>query len=116
SDLRALGRAIDRLADAAKHSRAANHAPAELGARVDFAMTHAVSSLGSLDANLFARRYPFQTFERSKAELIWGALLVVIDHVRRLTSMIRAVDPRTDERLLEGLVQLQEPLREGAIA
>src|SRR5947209_16269837 len=38
SELRALCRAIDRLADAAKHSRAANHAPAELGARVDFAM------------------------------------------------------------------------------
>ena len=66
---------------------------AELGARLDFAMTHAVSSLGSLDANLFARRYPFQTFERSKAELIWGALLVVIDHVRRLTSMIRGGRP-----------------------
>jgi hypothetical protein len=113
---RGLCRAIDRLGDIAKYSRAANHAPAEMGARLDFAITHAVSCLRSLDANLFGRRYPFQNFERSKAEPIWGAFLVVIDRVHRLASIARAMDPLVDERLLEGLVQLREGLRQEAIA
>jgi hypothetical protein len=115
-ELRALCRAIDRLADTAKFSRGANHAPSELGPRLTWALDHAVSCLRSLDANLFGRRYPFQTFERSKSELTYGALLVVIDHVHRLTTLIRLVDPQVDERLLEGLVSLKEPLRAEAIA
>jgi hypothetical protein len=115
-ELRALSRAVERLADAAKFSRANSHAPAELTARLTWSINHAVSSLGSVDANLFGRRYPFQTFERSKGEPLYGALLVVIDHVRRLTALVRDVDRRIDERLLEGLVMLQEPLREHAIA
>ncbi|MDQ6800286.1 MAG: hypothetical protein M3041_05550 [Acidobacteriota bacterium] len=115
-ELRGLCRAIDRLADAAKFSRPTNHAPAEIGARIIWAINHAVSSLGSLDANLFGRRYPFQTLERSKGETLYGALLVVIDHVHRLTALARKVDPSIDERLLEGLVVLQEPLREQRMA
>src|SRR5213082_1547508 len=39
--LKALCRAIDKLADAAKHSRATTQPPAEIGARIDFAITHA---------------------------------------------------------------------------
>ena len=114
--LRGVCRAIDRLADAAKFSRSATHAPTEIGARINWAINHAVSALGSLDANLFGRRYPFQTLERSKGETLYGALLVVIDHVHRLTALARAIDPRIDERLLEGLVVLQEPLREQRMA
>ena len=99
AELKALCRAIDRLADAAKHSRAAAQPPAELAARLDSAITHAISCLNSLDPNLFARRYPFQTFERSKAELIYGALLVVIDRTHRVTELVRSVDRSVDERL-----------------
>ncbi|HEY8131309.1 MAG TPA: hypothetical protein VII12_05415 [Thermoanaerobaculia bacterium] len=116
TELRALGRSIDRLADTAKYTRGSNHAPADIAAKIDAAITHAISSLGSLDASLFGRRYPYQTLERSKAEPIYGAFLVVIEHVHRLTKFIRAADPRIDERLLEGLVTLQEPLREQVIA
>ena len=115
-ELRALCRAIDRLADAAKFSRPTNHAPAEIGARITWAINHALSALGSLDANLFGRRYPFQTLERSKGETLYGAMLVIIDHVHRLTTLARAADPSVDERLLEGLVVLQEPLREQRMA
>ena len=115
-ELRGLCRAIDRLADAAKFSRTTNHAPAEIGARINWAIQHAAGSLGSLDANLFGRRYPFQTLEKSKGEAIYGALLVIIDHVRRLTAIARAADPNVDERLLEGLVVLQEPLRQERMA
>jgi hypothetical protein len=116
TELRALCRSADRLADTAKYTRGANHAPAEIAAKIDFAITHAISCLGSLDANLLGRRYPYQTLERSKAEPIYGAFLVVIAHVHRLTTLVRFVDAGIDERLLEGLVTLQEPLREQAIA
>jgi hypothetical protein len=116
TELRAVCRALDRLADAAKFSRPTNHAPSEIGARITWSINHAVSALGSLDANLFGRRYPFQTLERSKGETLYGALLVVIEHVHRLTTLLRSADPRLDERLLEGLVVLQEPLREQRMA
>jgi hypothetical protein len=95
TELKALCRAIDRLADSAKHSRA-NHNNSDFTARIDAA----VSSLRSLDANLLGRRYPFQSFERSKAEQIWSAMLVVIDHVHRLTEIVRGLDRNVDERLL----------------
>src|SRR5438445_7435600 len=114
--MRALCLAIDRLADTARFSRASSQAPAEIAARITWSINHALSSLGTLDANLFGRRYPFHTFERSKSEALYGALLVVIDHVRRLTIVTRSIDAGIDERLLEGLVVLQEPLREQNMA
>jgi hypothetical protein len=103
AELKSVGRSIDRVADAAKYSRAATQPPAELPARLDFAITHAVSCLNSLDPNLFGRRYPFQTFERSKAESVYSALLVVIDRVHRATEIVRAVDRSVDEKLLEAV-------------
>ena len=101
NEIKAVCRAIDRLSDAAKYSRANTQGPADLAGRIDQTITHAVASLNSLDPNLFGRRYPFQSFERSRAEAIYGALLVVIDRVRRLTQMVRAVDNTVDERLSE---------------
>src|SRR5438105_6042045 len=104
-ELKALCRAIDRLADAAKHSRTTNQAPTEIVARIDFAITHAISCINSLDANLFGRRYPFQNFERSKAESIYGALLIAIDRTHRLTEIVRAIDRSVDEKLLEKVIE-----------
>lgn len=101
AELKTLGRAIDRLADMAKHSRGVTQPPADISARLHFAITHAVSSLNSLDPNLFGRRYAFQTFERSKAESIYAALLVVIDRVHRLTEIVRTIDRSVDEKLFE---------------
>jgi hypothetical protein len=101
NEMKAVCRAIDRLADAAKQSRAAVQPPQEIASRLDFAITHAVSCLNSLDPNLFGRRYPFQTFERSKAECVYAALLVVIDRVHRLTELVRTVDRGIDAKLLE---------------
>jgi hypothetical protein len=113
---RGFCRAIDRLTETARHGRPASQPPTELGARIDWSINAAVASLNSLDPTLFGRRYPFQTFERSKAEPLNGALLAVIDRLHRLTPAIRAIDPGIDERLLAGLVRLQEPLPEKAIA
>jgi hypothetical protein len=111
AELRALCRALDRLADCARHSRA-NHAPGELGARLHWAVDHAVAMLRSVDGNLFGRRYPVQTHERSKAEPVYAALLVVIQHLWRIHPLALAVDPDLDERLLSGLVRLENPVDE----
>src|SRR4029077_8926322 len=115
NELRALCRAIDRLADVARHSRN-NHPPHDLGDRIAWGLNQAVSCLNSLDPHLIGRRYPFQTAERSKAEPLYGALLVIIQHVGRVLTLVRDVDPGVDEHLLDGLVQLETPLRTQPIA
>ena len=113
--LRCVCRALDRLADAARHGRA-NHAPSAIGERLQWSLQHAVTSLSSVDANLFGRRYPVQTHERSRAEQIVGGFVALLCHVEKLTVLVREVDRGIDERLLDGLVVLQQPLRREAIA
>jgi hypothetical protein len=110
--LRSLCRALERTAEVARQGRspANGHAPAELVARVHWALDQAVSCVKGLDADLVGRRFPVQTFERSKAEPLYAALLVVIVSMERLTPIVRQMEPRIDERLLEHLVTLQQPL------
>jgi hypothetical protein len=115
-ELRALCRAIDRVADVAKRSRGNNHPPADLANRVSWSISHAVTNLKEADVDTFGRRFPFQTFERSNAEPLWAAMLNVIDHVQRLVPRIREIDPGIDEKMYEGLVVLNEPLRREPIA
>jgi hypothetical protein len=114
--LTAVCRTLDRLADVAKHGRTPSHGSAGLTSKVHDAMQHAVANLKTLDESLFGRRYPFQTSERSKAEPLVGCLLAVIDAIRRVVAILRELDPGLDERLLDGLVTLQEPLRLQPIA
>ena len=108
---RLLVRALDRLAEVAKHSRTTQQSH-DTAQRVHAALQHTVENLRSLDADLIGRRFPFHTSERSKAEPLYGALLAVLDAVSRLVPLVRAVDPGLDERLLEGLVVLQNPVDE----
>src|ERR1041384_2494272 len=100
--LRALCKTIDRLADCARHSRM-NHAPAPVGERLRWALNHAVTNLHSLDPNLFGRRYPMQTHERSKGEPIYGCLVAIICQMERTARALREVAPGLDEDLLAGL-------------
>ena len=110
-ELRALVRCLDRVATVARRSHANHqHPPAELGARLQWSVSHTVSILNGVDGETFGRRYPFQTFERSNAEPLWAAMLAVIEHVHRLTELARTVDRGIDERMYEGLVTLQTPL------
>jgi hypothetical protein len=114
-ELRAVCRALDRVADIVRRGRS-GHAPNELTARIRWSLDHAVQNLAAADANTFGRRFPFQTLERSYAEPLWGAVLSVIQHVHNLVPLIREVDPDIDERLYEGLVNLVEPMRREPIA
>ena len=43
-------------------------------------------------------------------------MVAVMSHVRDLTALVRAIDPGLDERLLEGLVTLERPLRKEPFA
>ena len=112
---RALCRAIDRLAETARHTRM-HQPPNDLGDRLIWSVNHAISCLNSLDPALFGRRCPFHTFERSKAEPVYGAMVAMLAHVRNLTAIVRTVDPDVDGRLLDGLVTLEQPLRRDPIA
>jgi hypothetical protein len=109
-ELRALCGALDRVADVAKHSRHNGHAPADLPSRVGWSISHAVTNLRTLDPELFGRRFPFQTFERSKAEPLYGAFLTVVQVLQRIVPLVRAIDPNLDERLMEGIVVLENPV------
>ncbi len=109
NELRGLCRSLDRLADMVRHARA-SHAPHELVPRTIWGLEQALASMRSIDAATFDHRFPFHTFERSRAEPTYAALLLVMAHVDRLLPLIRPLDPRLDERLLEGLVSLERPL------
>ena len=113
--LNALCRAVNNLAEAARHERP-HQDHADITTKVRHALQHAVASLSTLDESLFGRRYPFQTLERSKGEVVVGALLHVIETLKRAVEAMRPADPALDERLLDGLVTLQEPLRTQPIA
>jgi len=113
---RLLCRCIDRVADVARRPRGNHHPPADLGHRLSWGISHAVTNLKEADADTFGRRFPYQTFERSNAEPLWAAMLSVIDHLQRLVPVVREIDPAIDERLYEGLVVLNEPLRREPMA
>jgi hypothetical protein len=103
-ELRDLCRAVDRICDAARTIRPTGHAPSDLAGKIGHAMQNAVASLKAVDGELYGRRYPFQTLERSKAEPVAASMLVLGEHLRRLTRIVRTIDPDVDEKLLVGLV------------
>ena len=81
-----------------------------------WSLSQTVSALNAADHETFGRRFPFQTFERSNAEPLWATVLSVLQHIHRLIDLVREIDPQIDERIYEGLVQLEEPLRRDPIA
>ncbi len=116
AEFRALCRCLDRVADIARRHHGRQHPPNELGSRIQWSIANAVQNLNGADAETFGRRFPFQTCERSNAEPLWAAMLSVIQHVQKLTELVRGIDAEIDERLYEELVQLREPLRREPIA
>jgi hypothetical protein len=109
-ELRAVCRGLERVAAVAGRGRG-GHPPNDAAARIRWTLDHAVQILTAADAETFGRRFPMQTFERSNAEPLWGALLTVLQHVQNLVPLIREIEPDIDERMYEGLVNLIEPLR-----
>ena len=109
AELRNVCKAIDRLAEAAKHSRG-NGVPSELSNRIQWSLDHAVANLKNVDPTTFGRRYPFHYFEKSRSEPLYGALLAVLSAMDRALPVVRAADPSLDERLMAGLVVLANPV------
>lgn len=116
TELRGFCRSLDRVAEVAKRSRGQSHPPSELGARIHWALNHAVGNLNAVDPDTFGKRLPFHTFERSNAEPLNAAVLGVIYHLHRLQDLVRPIDPTIDERIYADLVTLTEPLRPEPIA
>ena len=116
AEIRTLCRAIERVGVIARHHRGNPHPPNDLGTRVTWTIDQTVNSLRAVDPETFGRRFPFQTFERSYNEPLWAAMLSVIQHVQKLVPMVREIEPDIDERLYEGLVQLNEPMRRDPMA
>ncbi|MDQ3281913.1 MAG: hypothetical protein M3Q69_10935 [Acidobacteriota bacterium] len=116
AEFRALCKSLDRLADVARRHRQHPHPPADLASRMPWAIQQAIAALQSADAETFGRRFPFHTFERSNAEPLWATMLSVLQHVQRLIELVREIDREIDERIYEGLVKLNEPLRREPMA
>lgn len=115
-ELRAVCRSLDRVAETAGRRGRGGHPPNDVAARVRWTLDHAIQNLQAADADTFGRRFPFQTFERSNAEPLWGATLAVLQHLQNLVPLIREIEGDIDERMYEGLVNLIEPLRREPIA
>jgi hypothetical protein len=109
--VRSLCKALEVLADVAKHTRVQLHPPNDLSRHVGWSIQHAVASLRSADDDVIGRRFPFHTGERSKSEPLYGAFLTVVDATRRLVDAARFIDPNIDAALLDGLVRLETPMR-----
>ena len=109
ADLRSLCRSLERLVDAAKPT-ARQNGHQELPARIDTLLTVAAANMHLLEATPMGRRNPYHSFDRSKAEPLYAALLSVFCHIDRVITLARAIDPGIDERLQEGLVVLQNPV------
>lgn len=116
AELRALVRSLERICFVARRHHAHLHPPTELGSRLNWTVSQAISSLTAADTDTFGKRFPSHTGERSNCEPLWAAMLSVIQHVQKLIPMIRAIEPDIDERMYEGLVQLNEPLRREPMA
>lgn len=116
TEFRALCRALERTATMARHHRTTGHPPNELGARITWQLNDVVAALRSVSSETFGRRFPFHTGERSSGEPLWSSVLAAIQRVQKVVELVRTVDPEIDERMYEGLVQLQEPLRREPIA
>lgn len=108
--LESLCAALEQLADVARRPRAPHHPPHRLRDRLPWAIELAAGAVSSMDPETAGRRLPFQTFERSNSEPLFASLLTVISRLQRAIPLARAVDPGLDERLLENLVTLQNPV------
>lgn len=100
TQLRAAGTAIDCLTSTVLGRRTTTTEPPALPARIEAALSSAAAALRSLEPTPFGRRFPYHSFDRSKGEPVYGALLAVICQVDRLVPLVRAIDPDIDEKLL----------------
>lgn len=109
TELRALCKALERVIDIAKISTRHN-GHGDLPSRLEEVLTQAAATLRALEPTPFGRRHPYHAFDRSKAEPVYASVLSVLCHTDRALTLARAIDPRLDERLLDGLVVLANPV------
>ena len=111
NELRSLCKSLEKLSEAAKPGRHANGSH-DVAAKIESLLAEVAANLRALETTPYGRRYPYHFFEKSKAEFVYSALLAAICHAERIIPLARAIDGGIDERLLEGLVVLQNPVDE----
>ena len=107
---RQICRWLERLGELARGKRPHLNHDFNLRSRVRSALGFAIESLRGFDATQFRRRQPFHYFERSRAECIYGAFLMVSGELDRLTVLATAIDPDLAAKLSESAPQATEEL------
>ena len=114
SEFRGLARSLDRISDLLRSGRHPNghghqHPSQELHARLDSAFEGAIRALDGVKEDEYGRRAPYQTFERSRWEMIWTAVLRARAQIGRLIDLLEPRDSSLREALLGHLVPAALP-------
>lgn len=113
---RQICRWLERLGEQARGRRPHLNHDLNLRSRVRSTLGFAIESLSALEATQFRRRQPFHCFERSRAECIYGAFMVMNCELDRLTVLATAIDPDLSMKLSEPPYELPPPRTEEFVA
>ncbi|HVT42754.1 MAG TPA: hypothetical protein VMT00_00010 [Thermoanaerobaculia bacterium] len=111
-ELKHLAGSVGRLIEAASRHPKEIRSPEGLRARLEHFFSRALGSVQALDPSRLVLRSHYTEFQRSQGELVFAALLVVGDSIRRLTPLVARINPDVYELLLANLVTLQHPVNE----
>lgn len=106
---RQICRGLERLGEQARGRRwPANH-ESNLKVRLRSALGFAIESINSIDPAQFRRRNPVQLFERSRAECLYSAFLVILTELEKLVATVTTIDPDLPMKLTEPPYALPSP-------
>lgn len=96
--LKRLCRSIERVVEIARHGKPM-HSPAnaDIRGRIESATANAVGALSALDRVHFTQRTPFNSFDRSRGEMLHSAVLIVIRQTRDLVDEVAQSYPAIRE-------------------
>jgi len=98
SHLKRLCRSIERVAEIARHGKPMPSSPnTDTRGKLESATANAVGALSVLDRVHFTQRTPFNSFERSRAEMLHSAVLIVIKQTRELVDEVARSYPAIRE-------------------
>lgn len=96
--LKRLCRSIERVVEIARHGKPmASPANADIRGKIESATANAVGALSTLDRVHFTERTPFNSFERSRGEMLHSAVLIVIRQTRELVDEVAQTYPAIRE-------------------
>lgn len=91
--LNAIAHWLDKLVDATRVARRSGHHPSDLKGRLDASFAQAGEALSMLRDEEYRRRSPFHHFDRSRAECIVGAFVVLGCKIDKAIELVEQIDP-----------------------